>query len=366
MHKLAVYPFTKSSFPLCEFFPIFQQEYELTDLVSPVGLGLAGHDAGHATNRSNLGITVHSDISKAIDKCDALLVPFGALKNDLAFRDAFSVMNNAAQQGKTVFCAPRLTHSQYQKLHSAGQSFHYGFQEKPYRAQYATTNRYTPSVPVVFVHNLTVEADSLEVTLSLAQRFRRDGFRVSVIGARPEYNFFVFIVLYFLLDFFYGNQRLRSITQGIQAFHHYLRTVEISQKPDVILINIPGAAVSTQQLYYNESGVYLYLMTQIVRPDYAIVCAPYTEFAGDSFQVISNELHAKFGCGIDLVHLSNKFVHVEQTRHTGKEQTFYIPEQEAVQKALELRTENMPVYCALKHEERELLYQGLLKKLTVD
>ena len=107
-------------------------------------------------------------------------------------------------------------------------------------------------------------------------------------------------------------------------------------------------------------------MTQIVRPDYAIVCMPYTEFAGDSFQVISKELHAKFGCGIDLVHLSNKFVHVEQTRHTGKEQTFYIPEQEAVQKALELRTRNMPVYCALKQEERELLYQGLLKKLTID
>src|SRR5699024_8668393 len=108
------------------------------------------------------------------------------------------------------------------------------------------------------------------------------------------------------------------------------------------------------------------LMTQIVRPDYAIVCMPYTEFSVDSFQVVSKELYAKFGCGIDLVHLSNKFVHVEQTRHTGKEQTFYIPEQEATQKALKLRAENIPAYCALKHEERELLYRGLLKKLTGD
>ena len=236
MHKLAIFPFTKSSSPLCEFFPIFQREYELTDLVSPAGLGLAGHDAGHATNRSNLGITVHSDISKAIDECDALLVPFGDLNKDLAFRDTFAVMNNATKQGKTVFCAPRLTHSQYQKLHSAGQSFQYGFQEKPYRAQYATTSRYTPSAPVVFVHNLTVEADSLEVTLSLAQRFRRDGFRVSVIGARPEYNFLGMNGSSLLLDFFYGNQRLRSITQGILAFHHYLRTPRLSVQTMLLFV----------------------------------------------------------------------------------------------------------------------------------
>lgn len=366
MHKLAIYPFSPVSIPLCEFFSVFRPEYKVTDLVSPVGLGLAEHDAGHATNRSNLGITVHGDINKAIDECDALLVPFGDLKNDPAFRDAFAVMNNATRQRKTVFCAPRLTRSQYQKLHLTESSFHYGFQEKPYRTQYSTTSRYNPSVPVVFVHNLTVEADSFEVTLSLAQRFRRDGFHVSVIGARPEYNFLGMNGSSLLLDFFYGNQRIHSVSQGIQAFHHYLRTVEISQKPDVILINIPGAAVSTQQLYYSESGVYLYLMTQIVRPDYAIVCMPYTEFTGDEFQVISKELHAKFGCGIDLVHLSNKFVHTEQAHHTGKEQTLYLPEQEVAKKAKELREENMPVYCAMTHEEREFLYQELIKKLTVD
>ena len=249
MHKLAIYPFSPVSIPLCEFFPVFRPEYKVTDLVSPVGLGLAEHDAGHATNRSNLGITVHGDINKAIDECDALLVPFGDLKNDPAFRDAFAVMNNATRQRKTVFCAPRLTRSQYQKLHLTESSFHYGFQEKP---------------------------------------------------------------------------------------------------------------------YYSESGVYLYLMTQIVRPDYAIVCMPYTEFTGDEFQVISKELHAKFGCGIDLVHLSNKFVHTEQAHHTGKEQTLYLPEQEVAKKAKELREENVPVYCAMTHEEREFLYQELIKKLTVD
>lgn len=85
MHKLAIYPFSPSASPLYEFLPIFRPEYEVAHLVSPVGLGLAGHDAGHATNRSNLGIIVHNDIDHALDECDALLVPFGEFKTDPAF-----------------------------------------------------------------------------------------------------------------------------------------------------------------------------------------------------------------------------------------------------------------------------------------
>ena len=364
MHKLVIYPYSPSCFPLCKFFPIFQSRYETIDLVSPVGLGFVGHDAGFAVNRPDLGIVVHGDISKALDEADALLVPFGDLKNDPVFYDSFNVMCQAAKQGKTIFCAPRLTHSQYKKLNLVASSLHYGFHEKSYRAEYITTNMYKPSVPVVFVHNLTLEADSFEVTLALAQRFRRDGVRVSVIGARPEYNFLGMNGSSLLMNFFYGNQRIDSVPQCIKAFHHYLRTIELNQHPDVILINIPGAAISTQNYYYSETGVYLYLMSQIVRPDYAVVCMPYADLTVNAFQTIHKELKAKFGCGLDLVHYSNRVLHAEQARHTEKEQTLYLPEQEIIQKTKTLRETGLPLYSVLMEEEKELLYQGLLNKLT--
>lgn len=364
MQKLVIYPYSPSCFPLCKFFPIFQSEYEIVDLVSPLGLGLAGHDAGFAANRSNLGITVHSDINKALAETDALLVPFGDLKNDPAFHDVFNVMFQAAEQGKSVFCASKLTNSQYKKLHSVASILYYGFNENSYRAEYITTNMYKPSVPVVFVHNLTLEADSFEVTLSLAQRFRRDGFRASVIGARPEYNFLGMNGSSLLLNFFYGNQQLNSVSQCIKAFHHYLRTIELSQHPDVILINIPGAAISTQNYYYSEAGVYLYLMSQTVRPDYAVVCMPYADLTVDTFHTIDKELQVKFGCGLDLVHFSNRVLHAEQARHSEKEQTLYLSEQEISQKTRGLQEDGLPICCALTEEGKEVLYQSLLNRLT--
>lgn len=62
MHKLVIYPYSPSCLPLCKFFPIFQSKYEFIDLVSPVGLSFAGHDAGFAANRSDLGIVVHGTL----------------------------------------------------------------------------------------------------------------------------------------------------------------------------------------------------------------------------------------------------------------------------------------------------------------
>lgn len=364
MNKLAIYPFSQSSSPLYEFLPIFRPEYETVHLVSPVGLSLAGYDVGHATNRSNMGIIVQDDIDQALADCDALLVPFGDLKTDPAFYDAFAVMCKAAEQGKTVFCAPKLTQSQYKKLNSIASSLHYGFLEKAYRAEYVTTTMYSPSAPVVFVHNLTLEADSFEVTLSLAQSFKRDGHRVSVIGARPEYNFLGMNGASLLMNCVYGNQTYCSTPQYIQAFHHYLRIIELNQRPDVILVNIPGAAIPARDLYYNEAGIYLFLLSRIVRPDYAIVCMPYTALTADAFHSIDEELRAKFGCGLDMIHFTNRCIHGEQARHTGKEQTIYLPEKVILQKTQKLRKNNIPAYCALVQEERESLYQKLLSKLT--
>lgn len=364
MYKLAIYPFSQSSSPLYEFLPIFRPEYEVTYLVSPAGLGLAGHDAGYATNRSDFGIIVQDNIDQALDECDALLVPFGDLKNDPAFFDAFTAMCKAAEQGKTVFCAPKLSHSQYKKLKSVASTLYYGFNEESYRMEYMTTTMYTPSVPVIFVHNLTLEADSFEVTLSLTQRFQHDGYRVSVIGSRPEYNFLGLNGSSLLLNFFYGNQPIRSIPQCVKIFQNYLRAIELNQHPDVILINIPGAAIPTHNYYYSETGVYLYLLSQIVRPDYAVVCMPYTNLTFDAFQAVNKELKAKFNCGLNFIHFSNITLHAEQTRLTGKPQVFYRPAREILQNTKTFRKNSRQVYCLLSDQEREALYRKLIEEMS--
>ena len=84
----------------------------------------------------------------------------------------------------------------------------------------------------------------------------------------------------------------------------------------------------------------------------------------DAFQAIHKELKAKFGCGLDFIHFSNMALHAEQTRLTGKTQTFYRPVKKIQQETEALRQNNFPVYCVLSEQERKLLYQKLIEEMS--
>ena len=363
LRRILLYPFSDQSLPLCQYFSVFSPEDQITAVVSPLGLGMDGHDAYYISNRPAQGIKVRTDLQQAIAECDALIVPFGNLKDDPIFQDAFDVMCYAAKKGKEVFCGSKLTSTQLKHLKEISKSLHYGFHEKATFYKKVVYGSYKPSVPIVFIHNLTMEADSFEVTLAIAQRFQRDGYRVSVVGARPEYNFLGMNGSSMMLDWFYGNQKLSTLPGTLQIFQHYLHSIEIDQNPDIILLNFPGAAIPIQELYPNESGVFAYIMSQTVRPDFSLVCMPFSDPTTEALQVVDKELCARFGIGLNAVHLSNRMIHAEQARHTGKEQSIYVTSQQAIQKAKGLREQSLPVFSALIEEEKEGLYRFIMNRL---
>lgn len=134
MHKAMLYPFTDKSIPLFLYFSKFQPEYEITVLVSPPGLGLAGHSPLYAANRGdNIPLLVQSDVEESLQQCDTLIVPFGNPQNDFSFCDAIPVVHHAAVLGKEIFCCLKLTNSQRKELKGICQAnggiWHDGFEE---------------------------------------------------------------------------------------------------------------------------------------------------------------------------------------------------------------------------------------------
>lgn len=366
MGKILIYPFTVESFPLCEYIPVFLPNYQVSALATPPGSGVVEKDAAHISNRFPIGLIVQKDLDNALEKCDAVLVPFGDLNSDPMFYNAYEVMCKAAKNKKEIFCASRLSAAQIKYLNILD-TFHYGLKEESTYLYKTVYGEYQPSVPVVFVHNLTMEADSFEVTLSLAQRFRRDGYRVSIVGARPEYTFLGFNASALLIDFFYGNYKLSRITEGMHLFQHYLHHIESIQNPDIILLNFPGGAVSTQDIYPNERGVFTYIMTQSIRPDFSVVCITNGNISLDGFSLIDLGLKEHFGIGADAFHISNHFVHIEQARLAKKERGYYSHVQETIDQIQRIRKNSdneFPIFSAMIEEEKESLYQTLLMRLT--
>lgn len=371
MRSAIIYPFSDKSLPLYLYFSKFQPEYQITALVSPPGLGLAGHTPFHAANRSGeSAILVQSEIEMPLQQCDALIVPFGDHKNDPSFCDAIAVMRHAAELGKEIFCCLKLTNSQRKEFkdicHMSGAIWHDGFQESIDVFKQVFYGEYKVTAPVVFVHDLGIEADSFEVTLSLAYRFLQDGYKVSVVGPKPEYNILGFRGSSLLLNMLYGHEFLKNIPRYIKLLQLYMHMVEVKENPDVILFHCPGAAVPMNDLFQNDSGVYTYLVSRAIRPDFSLVCMAYSTPTEEALRVIHTELEYQFGFGIDALHLSNRALHVDTTKFTGTEQHVYLSEAKALEEVCDMRLEKhdcIPVFNALSDREQELLYSKVINTL---
>lgn len=371
MRNTMIYPFSDKSVPLVLYFSKFQPEYEITTLVSPPGLGLAGHSPFYAVNRDgDSSLVVQSDVETAMQQCDALIVPFGDHKNDPVFCDALDVVRCAAEMGKEIFCCLKLTNLQRKefkdicRMHDA--DWHDAFLEPTDVFKHVSFGDYQFGVPIVFVHNLGIDADSFEVTLSLAHRFIRDGYKVSVIGPNPEYNVIGFHGSSLLLSMIYGNVFLRNIPRFIKILEFYVHMIEVKENPDIILFHCPGATMPMKGLMRNDSGVYMYLISRAIRPDFSLVCMPYNSASTETINAIHSELTYQFGYGIDALHISNRTLHVETTKYYGEEQHIYFSERAAVGKAYEMRSKNqdgVPIFSALNTAEQELLYNQLLSHL---
>ena len=364
MRKAMFYPFSARCLPLTFSMSKFQPEYRMSALVSPVGLGLFGRTPFYAANRTGESdLLVQCEIEVALKQCDALIVPYGDYKNDPSFYNAIDVIHCAVAMGKEIFCCLPLRKPQRKEIENAcqiyGATWHNGFQESFNIFNRISYGNYKAHVPVVFVHDLGIEADSFEITLSLTNKFIRDGYKVSTVGPNPEYNILGFHGSSLLLSMLYGYEKLRNVPQFIKKLKFYMHMIEVNENPDVILFHCPGAAVPMDQLFQNDSGVYTYLVSRAIRPDFSLVCMAYSTPSDESIRSIHTELDYQFGFGIDALHLSNCTLHVETTKFTGAEQHVFIPEESALETAYNMRLKgqnNIPIFCALNESDQEQLY----------
>lgn len=371
MRRAVIYPFSVRSLPVFTYFPIFRPEYEISALVSPPGLGLAGRGPAYAANRSGqIAPLVESRIAAPLERSDALIIPWGDWKTDPAYCDILPVLYRAAERGKEIFCCLKLAASQAKELkkicRAHGAAFHDGFLEPANVRGQIPYGPYTANAPVVFVHNLGIEADSFEVVLSLAARFRRDGYRASVIGPRPEYNILGFCAPAPLLNMAYGNRRLKDVPQFVAQLQLRVHLIELQEKPDVILLHSPGAAMPESSFLRDANGICTYLLTRAVQPDFSLACVTYGRSSAEELLAVHYELKYQYGFGIDAAHLSNRIAAPADARPARPDEYFFLPEDQALEAARRMRTEAfacIPVFSALNGEEQELLYAQVRKCL---
>lgn len=158
---------------------------------------------------------------------------------------------------------------------------------------------YEIRTPVIFVMSTTEFCNQFFIETAIYAELRNRGYNTLLISSQKEGVLFGGCSV---PDFMFNNDYPEN--KKIIGFNHYTYSLEIEQKPDVIVIGVPGAAMPYNHQYVSDFGVIAYEISEAVKPDFSVLSHPCMPYYDTFFKGIDKCLQGRLGVSIDIHSLS--------------------------------------------------------------
>jgi peptide maturation system protein (TIGR04066 family) len=292
--KATIYPYSKEDVQffryaslLCNIDPVHA--------VSPSGWGLCGYDVTEIDGGKASGIKITDDLVFALKNSEFLILTSfaeyygdeGGLKNTLE--------NTVKNKIPFMLCfAPDKSEDQEAISNILAEAKQLGLLNMP---EHENNPRFAGldycmvlNSPVSLIVGHGPSTAKFETQLGLRKELFNRGFKISQIGSRPYCELFGF----HSFPSFMLNDRL-SETEKVISFNHFIKRIEEIEKPDLIIIGIPGGIMPIVNKVHNNYGILHVEVASALEPDniiYNLYSNYYTsEYYNRSVEFIFNRLN---------------------------------------------------------------------------
>jgi len=372
IYKIAIYPYSPEIDPILEHIFFLVPQYEIKSLISPKGWGYVGNDIN--LGKSNFGkkITVRPSVDEIDDDINCILIP----EFDSTEQFESTVITNietVLPQINRIICNAHLKKANLKKLReicaNSSISCEFGIKnEIETKFDYYSKPRYETeshleeiSVPVIAVAGLFEKVDKFYTSLALRNMFINEGYKVSQIGAR---NYCEILGFHSFPEFMLSPEI--DETKKIILFNRYVKQICDDERPDVVIIGIPGAIQSYNATITNHFGILHYMVSKSVIIDFLVVCTSVMTDESELLKLISQSCLYKFGCAVDCFHMSNLLID-DSSAHEGNLSYSNLPRQNVDKIITEYYKESdVPVINVYNIDEAARLYDKIINKLHGD
>lgn len=300
--KAMIYPYDR------EFASILRHEnlmidYKVIGVVSPNGWGLTGKDASYVDGGEKLNITIDNNFDSMLDKCDVLILSNAALKLDFN-ESIYPKVKQAIEKNKKIVSTAKFSIEQIERIKaicSEDKFIEYAINKSYKICDYADKVEILQiKTPVIFVLGVGEDTHKFEIQMSLRENLVKMGYKVSQVGTRNYCEMFGF---HSFPVFMYGNMYLES--EKIKLFNNFIRNIELEEKPDVIIIGVPGSVMRVNDKATYDFGVLAFEISQAVKPDAAVLSVLYENYLPVFFEKIVEEMKYKFACNVSCFNYVN-------------------------------------------------------------
>lgn len=295
MEKILIYPYSKGYEPYVKSQEIMGS-YSVTALVSPRGWGYEGDVI---TDRQGREYVVSAEFLEKLDDCTCvwfvtdgrLEIPKGLLSEKVS---------EAVKHGKKIIYT-RYSDKYYEEMRRlipAEQYIEMGVKHKELHTL-LPDRTYEIETPVIVAAGMGQNTDKLAVQLTLRRKLMEKGYKVSVISSRRDGNW---DGVYEMPEFVFGHSVSES--EKVIKLNHYVKQIEMSDRPDVLIVGVPGAILPLDSIDHNEFGILAYEMSFAVPCDVAVLCMTYEpQFEGD-YKKLAEDMENRFGFFVAGIHIA--------------------------------------------------------------
>lgn len=309
-YKTMIYPFDVESASLLRHNNLIK-ELNFTHVVSPNGWGFSGQDASCTDNGQPVGMIVDSDFDKALENCDTVFFNNSNEKLDLN-ASIYPKIIKVAENSKNIICTIQLETEVFDKVSDICNKNNTFFKYFKKTCDSVKIPKYESiykiNTPVIFVVGTCERTQKFEIQLNLRENLEKMGYKVSQIGTRHYCELMGF---HSFPKFMYSKDITES--EKVTLFNYYIKNMETKEKPDVIVIGVPGGTMPFNYKLTNRFGILAYEISQAVKPDAVILSTLYNNYKSDFYQLISKSYKYKFGYNIDCCNIANVSLNIENS-----------------------------------------------------
>ncbi len=362
--EAAIYPYNPELVGVLRYFNQMNHDIRIKRVVSLQGFRCDGKDAGLLFNKPEMGIAVTENIEEAIGECDCLIVADGTYLERLR-PVIIQNIQLTLQMGKEVICTMKLTDDELVYIKGIENHTHTRFSYCP---EYLTMDElkpnrtkklYSPQAPVIFISEAFSGLDAFEITLGLTSYLKQEGYRTVTIA---EKSLGGLLNIKSTPEFMWGCKM--DDNDKVYALNQYIKQIEQKEKPDIIVIQLPGAIMKFNDKLTEGFGIVPYLIALAVQADYMIFCSSFDTIEPIYFERLSERFKYQIGIGIDAIHVSNVMVDAAASTEADRLSIIHIEQNRVDKEVVKLMQKwDIPTYNGCKSEECKNIFIGIIESL---
>ena len=302
MNRIAVFPYDENFYPFLKYSENMIG-FEISKVFSVRGWGYVGKKIFDVSDEISRNMLVE-DISEKMDVEEFDIFLLAEPEHYVDENYIIQIIDRIARMNKTIWIFKRLSDELIVKVNTICKQNRVEVKIFSSMMESVTFDGeeilYDISTPIIAVAGMGEKTNKMELQIDLAISLQKDKYKIVWISSRMK------AVLYSgqrFPEFMYDEGV--SEKKKILMYNHYLKWIEQSEKPDVILVGIPGGIMPDSKKQVGYFGITSYEVLNAINPDYFIMSLYGNTLGKNYLDELRNVMKYKFNVEVDSFYVGN-------------------------------------------------------------